>query len=128
MSQVVAMLKPYMCQAMPAWQGGQRLLASARNKEKNYAEASGTCAVRLFADHQAAGLCVARWKAAGVLRGAQYRTLRVRHRHWHGSLQPHRPANDAKLRLARLRQPNRKVAPVRNPGRFEAARDDPVEQ
>src|SRR5262245_39967306 len=100
---------------MPAWHDGQRLLASARNKESIDAEASGPCTLYLLADRQPAELHVARRKAAGVLRGAEHRALCVRHRDWNGPIQPQRTADHTKLCLARLRQPDRKLAPVRNP-------------
>ena len=43
-------------------------------------------------------------------------------------VQPQRTAEHAKFRLARLRQPDRQLAAVRNAGRAEAAGDHPAQQ
>src|SRR5437588_559475 len=84
--------------------------------ESNDAEASGPHPLCLFAHRQTAALRLARRKAAGLLYRAQYRAFRIRHRARDGSVQPQRTADDAQFRLARLRQPYRQLAAVRDAG------------
>src|SRR4029077_6448602 len=84
--------------------------SALENHECTYAETSRTFTLRLFADHQAAALHMAGRQATCLLRCSQYRALCFRGRHWHGP-GTQRHADHTQLGMARLRQPDRELAP-----------------
>src|SRR5262249_45205147 len=91
------------------------------------AETSRPHPIRLFADRRAQRLQLAGRQAARLLRRAQYRAFRLRRRARDGS-GAQRPADHAQFRLARLWQPNRQLAPVRDLGRAQTAGHDSSQQ
>src|SRR6266508_2476091 len=98
------------------------------NRETTDAETSGKYPLQLIADLEAPALQLAGRKAACLLHCPQYRAFCVRRRRRHGPEQSQRPTDVAQLRLARLRQPHRELASIRNSRRAEAAGVDPAEQ